>query len=78
MGVSFKSSFAGLEVVDRAPLKHSTAESINEKASLQRIILIVSLYVDEHLELIIAANLFYKMLAEGPIPPVIDITRGVR
>ena len=78
MGVSFRSSFAGLCRANLSPLRHRLAESMSENPSLHWIIFIVSLYGEECFRLINEANLLSKIATEGPNPPVADSTMGVK
>ena len=68
----------GLWKVDLAPLRHITAESMREKATLHRIILIVWLYDFLYFAEIRLASLLKVTWAEGPHPPIVDRTRGVK
>ena len=78
MGVSVRSTLTGLWRANLAPLRHRLAESISENPSLHQIIFIVSLHGTECLRLISRADLLYKIVAEGPSPPVPDSTIGVK
>ena len=59
---------------DLTSLQHMIAESMNKKVILLRIIFIVELYKVEYF----SASLLYMMVAEGPQPPVVDRTIGVK
>lgn len=55
-----------------------TVESMMEKASLQRMKYRVVLYGCDTLAEMRLASLLYTTVAEGPQPPLVDITRGVK